>query len=158
MSVYMEIEGIKGNVTADGHKEWIGLSSFSYGISRPVSTPAGSTKNREVGAPNISEIQVTKEMDQASPYLFTESCIGKGKKVKVHFCRTSQDKLETYLEYELENAVVSSYSVSSGGERPTESFALNFTKIVTKYIPWKEDHAKDSPHPAGYDLTLAKKV
>lgn len=158
MSVYMEIEGIKGNVTADGHKEWIGLSSFGYGVARGVSTPAGATKNREVSAPSFSEIAVTKEMDQASPYLFAEACTGKGKKVKVHFCRTSQDKLETYLEYELENAVISSYNVSSSGERPMESFSLNFTKIVTKYIPWKEDHAKDAPHPAGYDLMLAKKV
>ena len=35
-----------------------------------------------------------------------------------------------YLSIELENAMISNYSVSSGGDRPTESLALNFTKIT----------------------------
>lgn len=158
MPIYMEIEGVKGNVTAEGHKEWIAVTSFQFGVGRAVGSPTGGAKDREASAPNFSEIVVTKEMEQSSPYLFSESLLGKGKKVKIHLCRTSAGNLETYAEYELENTLISAYSASSGGDRPSESVSLNYTKIVFKYIPWKEDHAKDAPHPAGYDLVLAKKV
>jgi type VI secretion system secreted protein Hcp len=155
----MKLGSIKGNETSKGHEEWIRLNSFQFGVGRGISTPVGSTKNREASAPSLSEITVTKEMDQSSPYLFNEGCVGvKGLKTQFHFCSTAGDKLETYLEVELENALISGYSVSSGGDKPTESVSLNFTKIVIKYIPRKEDHAKEAPHPAGYDLMTATKV
>lgn len=158
MAIYMKLGNIKGNVTTKGHEEWINVDSFQFGVARGISTPVGNTKNREASAPSLSEVTLSKEMDQSSPYLFNESCVGKGLKAMFHFCRTAADKLETYLEVELENALVSNYSVSSGGERPVETVTLNFTKIVMKYVPWKEDHAKEAPHPAGYDLVGAGKV
>lgn len=158
MPIYMELEGIKGNVTAEGHKEWIHVTSYQFGVGRAVASPTGGGKDREASAPNFSEIVITKDMEQSSPYLFKESLTGKGKKCKIHFCRTSAGNLETYAEVELENTLITSYSASSGGDRPTESIALNYSKVIFKYIPWKEDHAKDSPHPTGYDLALAKTV
>ncbi|HEX6864285.1 MAG TPA: type VI secretion system tube protein Hcp [Thermoanaerobaculia bacterium] len=158
MAIYLKLGNIKGNVTTKGHEEWIEVASFQFGVTRGVNTPVGHAKNREASAPSISEVTISKEMDQSSPYLFNESTVGKGLKATFHFCRTAADKLETYLEVELENVLVSNYSVSSGGERPSESVSLNFTKVVMKYIPWKEDHAKEAPHPAGYDLLGATKV
>jgi type VI secretion system secreted protein Hcp len=155
----MKIGTIKGNETSKGHEEWIRVESFQFGVGRGISTPTGSTKNREASAPSMSEITVTKGMDQSSPYLFSESAIGvKGLKVQFHFVTTAGDKLETYLEIELDNTLISGYSISSGGERPAESISLNYTKFVMKYIPRKEDHAKEAPHPAGYDLVTATKV
>ena len=158
MAIYLKVEGIDGNVTAEGHEKWIDCGSLQWGVGRGIGAPTGAAKDREASYPSISEVTVTKEMDSSSPYLFTESCVGKGKKVEIHLVRTSADKLETYMEYVLSNALISGYSVSSGGDRPTESLSINFTKIETKYIPWKDDHTADSPIPAGYDLALAKKV
>lgn len=160
MPVYMKLGSIKGNVTAKGHEDWINVESFQFGVGRAIATPTGSTKDREASAPSLSEVTIAKQMDQSSPYLFSEGCIGaKGLKATFHFCRTSSGKLETYLEMELENALVSGYSVSAAGEgKPTESVSISYTKILMKYIPWKEDHAKEAPHPAGYDLVAAGKV
>lgn len=158
MAIYLKLGNIKGSVTTKGHEEWLNVDSFQFGVARGISTPVGNAKNREASSPSISEITFSKEMDQSSPYLFNEGTVGKGLKATFHFCRTAADKLETYLEVELENVLVSGYSVSSGGDRPSESVSLNFTKIVMKYIPWKEDHAKEAPHPAGYNLIEAVKV
>ncbi|MDA1073591.1 MAG: type VI secretion system tube protein Hcp, partial [Proteobacteria bacterium] len=44
-----------------------------------------------------------------------------------------------YLTVELTDAIVSSYSASSGGDRPSESFSLNFTKIMYKYDAFTGD-------------------
>ena len=60
------------------------------------------------------------------------------------------------MSYELTNTLVSSYSCSSGGDKPMESVSLNFTKFEYKYIT---RDAKGSPTPktASYDLATAKK-
>lgn len=158
MPIYMEIDGIKGNVTADGHADWIECSSMQWGVGRGISSTTGNVADREADAPNISEVSVTKMMDKASPLIFSEACIGSGKTVKVHMCTTQKQKLETYMEYTLEDTMISGYSVSSGGDRPSESITLSFTKLEMKYIPYKDDGSKGSPIPAGYDMGTGKKV
>lgn len=158
MAIYLKIDGIKGNVEAAGHENWIDCSSMQWGVGRGISASVGTAKDREASQPSISEVVVTKLMDQASPYLFTEACVGKSKKAEIHLVKTDAGKLESYMEYTLENVLISGYSVSSGGDRPTESISLSFTKVEMKYIPWKKDHTKDSPIPAGYDMASGKKT
>jgi type VI secretion system secreted protein Hcp len=55
----------------------------------------------------------------------------------------------------LENAMIASYSASSGGDRPMESFSINFTKIEYKYTPFDDKHKAGTPVPVKYDLTTA---
>ena len=40
-----------------------------------------------------------------------------------------------FLQYTLTNVMISAYHVSSGGDRPTESLTLNFTKIEMQAAP-----------------------
>jgi type VI secretion system secreted protein Hcp len=157
MAIYMQFEGITGNVTAKGHEKWIELGSAQVGVGRGIGAPTGRDSNRESSQPSISELVVTHSMDETSPLLFQEACVGKGKKVTVHFVRTSAEQLETYYEITLTNALVSGWSMSSGGDRPTESISLNFTKIETKYTPYDKSHNKGTPVPAAYDLATATK-
>src|SRR5258706_6606126 len=39
--IYMQYEGIKGDVTAKGHEGWVELSSFQWGIGRGITSPTG---------------------------------------------------------------------------------------------------------------------
>lgn len=158
MAIYIQFEGIQGNVEAKGHENWIEANSLQWGVGRAITSKIGSSKDREASAPSISEVVVTKEMDKSTPHLFTEACIGKGKKVEIHLVKTDADQLQSYMEYTLTDALISGYSVSTGGDRPQENISISFTKIEMKYVPWKDDHTKDSPIPAGYDMTTGKKV
>ena len=130
MPIYMKIEGIKGNVTAAGHEGWIELMSAQLGVQRRVNT-TGQGANREASTPSVSEIVVTKDIDSASTDLFRMSLWGEGKKVTIDFVSSGQTV--PYLSIELENTLISNYSVSghggSGHETPMESLSLNFTKI-----------------------------
>lgn len=156
MAIYMKIEGIDGDVTHQEHKNWLDISSLQWGVGRGISTPVGSAKNREASEPSISEVVVTKLMDASSVKLFTEACTGqKGKKVQIHLVSTGNPG-KTYMEYTLENALVSGYSVSTNGDRPSESISFNFTKIETKYTPSGEGNDTGSPVTASYDLATAK--
>jgi type VI secretion system secreted protein Hcp len=158
MAIYMQFEGINGHVTAAGHEKWIELGSAQFGVGRGIGAPTGSDSNRESSAPNISEIVVTKPTDETSPLVFQEAVAGKGKKVVLHWVRTTSGNLETYLEVTLTNVLISGYSISSGGDAPSESISLNFTKIEMKYTPYNADHSKGTPVPAAYDLAKAAKA
>lgn len=161
MAIYLKFKdgSIKGNVTAEGHNDgWIELHSFQFGVGRGIGSPVGKASNREASEPSVSEVTVTKTTDETSPLLFQEAVIGKSKDVIIHFVRTSADKLETYLEYTLTNTLVSGFSLSSGGDAPSESVSLNFTKVEVKYTPFDDKHAAGTPVPAGYDMATAKKT
>lgn len=158
MAVYLKIEGIDGDVTAAGHEKWIECDSMQWGVGRGIHTPTGSSSERESSPPSVSEVTVSKAMDAASPKIFTEACVGKAKQVDIHLVQTGPNELETYMEYVLTNALISGYSVSTGGDRPHESLSFNFTKVEMKYTPFDNEHNAGDPVPAGYDVSAGKKI
>lgn len=163
MAAYLKFGKIKGESLADGHKGsdgWIEIGSVQWGAGRSISTPVGASSKREASAPSISEITVTKMMDSTSPLLAQEAVVGKAEDCEIHLVETGSDKLETFLTVKLTNCMISSYSMSSGGDRPSESLALNFTKIEFTYQGYDDQHKADSSkkQTLTYDLTAGKKV
>lgn len=157
MAIYLNVDGIEGDVTASGHEGWMECQSLQWGVGREIRTPTGGSQERESSAPSVSDVTVTKLMDKSTPALFTEACVGKSKRVRIDLVQ-SGDQLETYLSYTLTNSLVSGYSISSAGDRPTESISFNFTKIEMKYTPYDIQHNPGSPIHAGYDISLGRKV
>jgi type VI secretion system secreted protein Hcp len=76
-----------------------------------------------------------------------------GKTVNIDFCKTDTSKPEPYLQFTLTNCLVSGYSLSSGGDRPTESVQLNFTKVEFKNTGMGAANETGSPDTASYDMT-----
>jgi len=160
MPIYMNYDNlaIKGDVTEEGHKDWIELNSFQWGLGRGISSPVGGSADRESSAPSISEITVTKAADTSTIKLINEALQGEGKTVLIDFTKTDKGKLEVYMTYTLSECMISGYSTSSGGDRPSESLSLNFTKVESKNTPNKGVGEQASPETVTYDLTTAKVV
>ena len=156
MPIYMKYDGIDGDVTAAGHEKWIALDSCQFGVGRAISNPTGRGANREASAPSVSEVTVSKSLCSGSSGLFEASLIGEGKTVQIDYCKTEKDNLEPYLSLTLTDAMVSSYSHSSGGGPPMESLSLNFTKIEHKHTPMGADNTPGSPVAKSWDLSQAK--
>lgn len=158
MAVYMNYNSlaIKGDVTEEGHKNWIELNSFQWGVGRGISSPVGSSADRESSAPSVSEVTVTKAQDVASVGLLTEAYQGDGVTVTIEFTRTNKDKQDVYLSFELTNTMISGYSTSSGGDRPSESLSLNFTKVMFKSTQLDATGAEATGASITYDLSTAK--
>jgi len=111
---------------------------------------------REHSEPSLSEVSITKTTDVATPKLFLDAVAGKlDNKVTIKFTTTIKAKVETFLTYELENTGLSHYSLSSGGDNPMESMALNFTKITETYTGMDPGRS-GSPVIVSYDLTQMK--
>jgi type VI secretion system secreted protein Hcp len=160
MPIYMNYNSlaIKGDVTESKHVGWIELNSFQWGVGRGISSPTGASADRESSAPSVSEITTTKTQDIATIALINEALQGEGQTVIIDFCKTDKGDLEVYLEWTLTNCMISGYSISSGGDRPSESLSLNFTKIEVKNTPLGASGSSESPSTVTYDLGLAQVV
>ena len=156
MAIYMKFEGIDGDSTQEDHKKWIQCNSLQWGAGRAINTPTGRGANREASEVSVSEVTITKECDTASVKLFQEVLTsGAGKKVEINLVTTG-DPGKIYMQYKLEDTLVSSYSLSSGGDKPSESLSLNFAKFEYKFIH-RDSAGKETPSQALYDLRTTKK-
>ena len=156
MAIYMKFGSIDGDVHTDGYKNWIELHSFQYGLSRAITSGSGG-KAREGSVPSISEIVVTKNNDASSGKLYHNAVAGVfDTKVEIKMTTTTKNKVETYLTYELKECGISSYSLSTGGDRPVESLSLNFTYITVKPTQPDKSGQIKTGDITGYDLLAMK--
>lgn len=153
MTIYMKVDGIDGSVTAKGFEKWIELSSFHFSTSRAISMEAGNAANRNHGRASVSEIVVTKMMEQSSFGLLQDALRGdKGKKVTIKIVEIGQDKYREYVSYELDDTLLSGYSVSTGGDVPAETVTLSYSKITTSFTSADKNNKAGQPARVVYDL------
>lgn len=157
MAIYMKFGSVVGQVTTDGFKDWIELHSFNFGIGRGVTSGAGGAR-RESSNPSISEIAVTKLNDASSSKLYEDAVAGSfDSKVEIKMTSTTKNKVDTFMTYELENCGLSGFSVSSGGENPSEALSLNFTKITITPSPLDDKGVPKKGDVVSYDLSKLTK-
>ena len=156
MIVFNFATQIKGDSLVEGHEDWITADSLQFGVGRALSTSGGG-KDREVSNPQFSEITISKSTDIASANLWYEAIQGKSLgDCEIHFVQTgAEGTSQVYLMLTLTEAIVSSYSASSGGERPSESISLNFTKITFQYDAF-DGAKKQTGTPKKWDLMANK--
>ena len=100
----------------------------------------------------MSEVTVSKALDPASLHLWRDSLDGKlNTTVDIAFTVADADNSE-YLHVTLWDTGVSGWSVSSGGDRPSESISLNFSKIQFKDTSKKADGTAGDNLAIVYDL------
>lgn len=146
---------IKGSSTVESHTDWITIDSLQFGVGRAISQSGGGS-DRETSNPSFSEVSLSKQMDKASTELFMQATCGKSLgTATIHFIQTggADAKGQHYLEYKLEEAIVSSYSVSSGGDRPSESISIAFNGIKTTYNVFKDGNVSEKGAEKGWDLS-----
>jgi type VI secretion system secreted protein Hcp len=124
-AAYIKFDGVDGESQDKDHKGWSELVSFSQGIDTTHS-----------GAAAFKDVVVTKEYDKSSPTLAEAVVRGKVFPSVVFELTRSSPGAEpvAYLQYELTNVQVTSYSVGgSASDQPTETMSLNFEEIKVTY-------------------------
>lgn len=157
MAIFLKYGSLKGETTQLTHKEWIEVSSIQWGVGRGISSGVGGGSKREATAPSVSEITLTKTFDIASPLLLKEAVGGKAVDVKIELTQTDDSgKHVSFQKYLLSETLISGYSVTSGGERPSESLSLNFTKIDSEYLNIDSKFASKTTGHVVYDIAASK--
>jgi len=145
--MYLSFTGISGDAT----NGLIAINSLQWGAGRGSSSPVGG--NRTASAPSFSEVTITKIMDSASPLLAMQTAIGNGTATCILTIKDHTSGVALYT-LTLSNVYISGYSVSSGGDVPSESLSLNYTQITWVYQ--KLDGAGNplgkASAPLGWDL------
>lgn len=148
---------IDGESKIDGHDKEIKLLSFSHGVAMQITGDAANTK-RTSGKPNHQDFTVTKYMDGASCGLYDACNTGQDLgKVQIWVGRNDNDKMIPLMEYELQNALISSVSVGGGGGgEPQETVTFNYTAIKWQYHVQGEAGGDEGQKPATWDLAANK--
>jgi type VI secretion system secreted protein Hcp len=150
-AIYMNVPSVTGESTLEGLQDWIELQSFQWGIAAAVSR--GNGASRESGTPQIGDVTITKVFDSASLPLMNLLLQGTMQDlVKIDFVSLRTGKPFKYLEYSFSKVVFSGYSISSGGDRPSESLSLNFTKFKAEYFVQNDKGNVGSVNSVVYDL------
>jgi type VI secretion system secreted protein Hcp len=157
----MQIEGVDGESMDSNHKNWIELLSFSHRMDQPTSGSKGSAGGAATGRVVHGDFIIEKFVDKASPKLYEAVSSGKHfKKVKIECCRAGGSQLK-YFEVTLEEVLIAGIQTSkhsgSAEELPTETVALNYSKIEWTYTQQKRaDGSGGGNVTAKYDLAAGK--
>ena len=142
---WLDFDGvIRGTATDPQHLRWIDVRGMTVGAVRTVVSAGGP---REISAPALNEIRITKVVDAASSRLFLAAVAGSSSYPKVTLDLNSGPD-QPLVRLELENVLLSAQSGSASGvAEATESISLNFEKIT--YVHIQPD---STTHFASYDL------
>lgn len=154
---FLKLEGIQGESPDSKHKDEIELVSFSWGVTAQV---GGRPGGGGAGKAQLSDLEIMKRVDKASPMLFLACASGQHIKEATITIRKAggKDQIE-YLKYTLSDILISGYHESGGTEDvPVDLVRLNFAKIQIVYSPQKPDGSSGTPVKVGWDLKQNKKI
>ncbi len=160
-NIYLKLDKIKGECTAEGHKDEIEILSWSHGFSQPTSSVRASS-GATVEKANHSDLSVTKYLDSSTDDFLKACWTGKqidtGKIVCLRSDGSEDNKHVEYLVIEMEDVIIGNYSISGGaGDLPIENISLNYGKVKYTYMPQKkEDGTGGSAEPIACDIRINK--
>lgn len=166
-SIYMRIDGndtIKGSATVTdigGKKGFFALDSLAWSGVRNVTVDIGNADNSDGGMVALGDVQCSKQLDGASPFLttFLFAPGEEGKKIEIVFTKPNRagKGLVPYLIITLENARISSYNISGGdGNQPSETFAMTYATIAQTYYVESEGGKVEKAAEVTFDTTIAE--
>ena len=154
MAVYMQVEGVKGDVSQENHVDWIPLQEVKLPTSRPdVNTTAGNISDRTTSQVTFEDIEISKYMDKASPDLMKWNIRGDTKLVTIEICKENGAPV---LQLVLKDVILTNYEPTSDEEgKVEESISLDYTHIEYNYTPYDAKNKAKPVQRAHYDLEKA---
>jgi type VI secretion system secreted protein Hcp len=159
IDVYLQIEGIKGESTDDGHEQWIECRSAAWSVLQPKSATTSTGGGHTAERCEHGEVVITKLADLSSPILLQTCSTGRTiSKAKLEFMRAdgNGDRIK-YFEIVLENVLIGGVFPSiHEGELLCEHVGLKFSKANWKYTQQKIAGGVAGHTGGGWDLTANK--
>jgi len=151
-AAFVKFDGVDGESVDKDHADWIEVLSIEFD--------------------DLTEISASKDVDKSTPKLIEALCKGSSSSgsaltcdpsgstdgspdrpidppfeiVTIDICRTTHgNELQCYLQFELKNVRVTSFSISGstdGEQVPTENFSLSYTEIKVTYTQHDEKGKK----------------
>jgi len=156
-NIYLDYEGIKGDVTASRYKDLITVYKLSFGVNREIASDTGTSMDREASATRMKELKITKLQDRASTDLLREATIGKGKRAVFHVTRQGEE-IEEIMKIELKDAMISNYRLAAAGDRPQEALTISYTEMTMTVTPSDDTNRMTAPLVYGFSSATGKRL
>ncbi len=135
--ILINFEGgvIAGTSQSVGYENWINVESIQWGVGRAINIVAEG-KDRDTSNPNFSELTFTRKTDQASTDLFMQATAGvslTGLDIVLLNTSGTGGTPQVYQHIHVHDPIISAYTQSSGGDRPSETFSVNFNQFEMRY-------------------------
>jgi type VI secretion system secreted protein Hcp len=156
VNAYLVIDSIPGPSTSKTNA--IDILSFSFGASNTAVLGAGSSGGEaRAGRADFSNLSIMKVLDKTSPLLF-DSCVNGVflKKVEILYDKPVGNTPTDYFTILLDDALITSVSLSGSNENPMESVSFAFSKVKVSYNP-EEDGAMKGFIDKGFDVLALTK-
>lgn len=128
--MFLKVQGVTGEAGDADHKGEIEVVSWSWGLQASTSAIAGDAGT---GRSTMSELEVVKRVDQASPtlmmFLVTNKSIGQA---RLTVRKAGQTPLE-YLTIDLQKARITALRAESLSTELVERVRLGFAKVKVTY-------------------------
>jgi type VI secretion system secreted protein Hcp len=155
VEIYLTIDGITGESTKAGAETWIEIFSFSNGASNPSSVAFGTGSG--AGKVDISSINLQKQLDASSPFLFANCCAGTHVDKGAMIVReaTGGTTTQVYFQYDLTEVFIDSISWggAAGGGKPSENISVSAKSLMVTYWPQNSDGTLGTQIPKGWNQT-----
>ena len=162
MAIYMEYEGLKGNVTAAGYEGMIRLDFAVLRATRDVSMTAGQLANREFTLPKFGVVETGKRLDGSTVGILRECVAGAGgKSVKLHFVYTGHNQLQEFMTYSFRHCLPTYYrcvATKREGGVPAERLYFSYSRVEVSYRTRGADNKTATTERVGYDVVAAKRL
>jgi type VI secretion system secreted protein Hcp len=151
--IILNIPSIQGQSQQTAFTNQIECLSYSHGVAIQV-TGDTSNSERTSGKPNHQDFHLTKYVDQATPLLNQNCCMGQNLgQVTITVGRNDTGAFLPILIYTLQNTVISSVSVGGGGgDKPVETLSLNYSAIQWQYTVQKEAGGQQGQVPGSWNV------
>lgn len=152
---YLRLDGIPGDATEVRHRDWISITSYSFGASATTGSSGSGSSSFDV---DVSDFSFTKLLDSASPKIFEHLVLGKHiPKAQLDIVETGA-KSGTVFSYSFEDVLFTSVTHSGGAPGlPIESASFRFD-VVTLETLGTDPKGGGKPVIFKYDVKQAAAV
>ena len=153
MAGFAKYDGVDGESLDVNHQGWADVLAFDWAGMREDS--GGSSRRR--AAPDIEDFNIVLAYEKAAVKLQESFLMGKVyPKLTVELTATYGGARATYLRYELENVLVTSYQVNASGSEddgpPIVAVANSFEEIKVTYTEYDLTGTALGNVVSGYEL------
>ena len=142
MAIFANYDGIDGESNDAQHPSWVSVLSLDWGARQSGGVATGQGRRR--GSAVVDDLVLVIAYEKAAPKLLERCLRGQViRKLEIDLTATFGGARSTYLKYELENVIVSSYQVNASGDDgsgpPTVSISNGFEAIKVTYTEFDDD-------------------
>jgi type VI secretion system secreted protein Hcp len=153
VNAYLTIETIT-NGPSTSRQGAIDVLSHSITTSNTATYGVGSSgQESKAGRADFGNLSVMKVTDATTPFLFSACVNGTNVgKVVLVYDKPVNGQPQDYYRITIDDALVTSHSISGSSENPTESVTFAYQSIEIAYAAEKDDATLDSFVPKGFSV------